>query len=64
VTDSEHARLLSAVDVARDRLQRVRDHHRSPGIYTCDEWCILCAEGDVQQAESDLAWFLFRRDAE
>ncbi len=64
MTDPEHTRLLSAADAARERLHRVREHQRSPGVYACDEWCTLCAEGDVQQAEGDLAWFLFRRDGE
>jgi hypothetical protein len=62
VTDPEHERLLAAVEAARERLQRVNEHERPPGVYHCDEWCWFCAENDVRHAESELAWFLHRRD--
>lgn len=62
MTDPEHERLLAAVEAARERLRRVNEHERPPGTYRCDEWCALCAESDVHCAESDLAWFLHRRE--
>lgn len=62
MSDPERDRLLAAVEAARARLERVREHVRPPGTYRCDEWCFLCAEGDVHHTESELAWFLHRRE--